>query len=155
MVYIDKKPPVFVPDEGLQLDGKTVEGIPYFGEQMRGGVRVFLDNRLNASINENALEEAPSQSGPDGRKSWKLGTVLKQNGVDLSKVVEAWVIQDQKRKRKLTRAELDTVSFTTDPERKNALFLADTKERVDALALHSHALAPSELPQIRPDEAIN
>jgi len=40
MVYIDKKPPVLVPDEGLELDGKLVDGVAYYGEPMRGGVRV-------------------------------------------------------------------------------------------------------------------
>ena len=36
MVYIDKKPPLLDPEEGLKLDGKVVEGIPYYGEPMQG-----------------------------------------------------------------------------------------------------------------------
>ena len=153
MVYITKKPPVLVADQGLELDGKIVEGIPYYGDPMRGGVRVYLDDRLQLAITPDTLEEAPSETGPDGKKRWKLVTVLKQNGVDLSKVVEAWAIADERRKHKFTRAELDALTVATKPDQKNALYVDDGKTRVDALALHSHALAPSELPQIRPDES--
>lgn len=153
MVYIDKKPPVLVAEEGLQLDGKTVDGVPYFGAPMRGGVRVYVDDRLSLAIKPELLQEAPSTVGPDGARRWKLTAVLKQNGVDLSKVVEAWAIADERRKQKFTRAELDALAFTMNPEQKNQILVGDGKLHVDALALHSHALAPGELPQIRPDES--
>ena len=147
MVYIDKKPPVIVQIEGLELDGKIVEGIPYYGYPMRGGVRVYLDDRLQLAITPTRSRRRRRRRDPTGKKRWKLVTVLKQNGVDLSKVVEAWAIADERRKHKFTRAELDALMVATRPDQKNALYLNDGKTRVDALALHSHALAPSELPR--------
>ncbi|HEX6837992.1 MAG TPA: hypothetical protein VF334_15550 [Polyangia bacterium] len=156
MVYIDKKPPVLVQDEGLAIDGKLVDGVPYFGEAMRGGVRIYSDDRLSSAISAQSLDEVPTASvDPDGSQRWKLASVLKQNGVDLSKVVEAWLIVNERRKQKLTRAELDAVTFTLNPKQKNELLVGDGKQRAEVIALHSHALAPDELPQIRPDESVD
>ena len=153
MVYITKKPPTLDRELGLQLDGKTVDGIPYYGDQMRGGVRVYSDDRLQLAIGPQLLEDMPATVGPDGKKHWSLIAVLKANGLDLSKVVEGWVIADERRKHKYTRAELDNITFTVDAEHKNQLLLGDGTVRVDAFALHSHALTPDELPQIRPEES--
>jgi len=155
MVYIDKKPPVLAGEDGLELDGKPVDGVPYFGEPLRGGVRIYVDDRLSLAVKPQLLQEAPAESAPDGTKRWKLTAVLKQNGIDLSKVKEAWAIADERRKQKFTRAELDALTLTLDPAHKNQIIVGDGKLRVAALALHSHELAPSELPEIRPDENIN
>jgi hypothetical protein len=155
MVYINKKPPTLDREEGLQLDGKTVEGIPYYGEPMKGGVRVYLDDRLTLAINAQSLEEAPAQVGPDGKQHWNLTAVLKQNGVDLSKVVEAWAIADERRKQRYSRAELDALTFTRNAEQKNQLLVGDGKLRIEAIALHSHQLTKDELPQIRPEESLD
>ena len=155
MVYIDKKPPVLVPDEGLALDGKVVDGIPYYGEPMKGGVRVYVDDRLSADLQTQSLDELPAEVGADGSKRWKLASVLKQNGVDLTHVVELWTIANERRTHKLTRAELDTVTFTLDPKQKNAILVGDGQVRATALALHSHALGADELPQFRPDEQVD
>ena len=155
MAYITKKPPVLVPDEGLALDGKPVDGVPYFGEPVRGGVRVYDDDRLSLIIKKATLEETPGEMGSDHKMHWKLATLFKQSGVDLSKVVEAWAIADERRKQKFTRAELDTLTFTLSDSDKNEILVGDGKLRVNALALHSHALKPEELPQIRPDESID
>lgn len=156
MLYIDKKPPVMVQDEGLALDGKIIEDGVAYGEPLRGGVRVWNDDRLSSSLNAQSLDELPAASvDGDGSKRWKLASVLKQSGVDLSKVVEAWLIVDEQRKQKLTRAQLDTITFTLNPKQKNELLVGDGKQRASAIALHSHALQPDELPQIHPDEQID
>ena len=155
MLYINKKPPVLVPDQGLTLDGKEVEGVPYFGEPVKGGVRVYNDDRLALVIKRQQLEETPGEVGADGKQRWKLAALLKQSGVDLAKVVEAWAIADERRKQKFTRAELEALTFTMSPSEKNELLVGDGHLRVSALALHSHALKPDELPQIRADESVD
>jgi len=149
-VYIDKKPPTLDPEEGLMLDGKPVDGVPYYGDPMKGGVRVYNDDRLTVALKHQGLEEIPADTGADGQKHWKLATVLKQSGVDLSKVVEVWAIAEQRRKHKWTRAELDSLTFTEGE--KDQILIDGVKTA--ALALHSHALSPDELPQIRPDETM-
>ena len=155
MVYIHRKPPVLDPDEGLMLDGKPVEGIPYYGDALKAGVRVYVDDRLSTIIGQQALEETASVTAPDGQKRWKLEPLLKQLGVDLSKVKEAWAIADERRQQKFTRAELDALTFAVDPHQKHLFLVGDAKVRASAIALHSHELRPSELPQIRPDETNN
>jgi len=149
-VYIDKKPPTLNPEEGLMLDGKLVDGVPYYGDPMKGGVRVYVDDRLSVALKHQSLEEIPADTGPDGQKRWKLASVLKQSGVDLSKVVEVWAIANERRTHKWTRAELDSLTFV---EGEKDHLLIDGVKTV-ALALHSHALTPDELPQIRPEEAL-
>ena len=67
--------------------------------------------------------------------------MLKQNGVDLSKVVEPWLIADERRKNKLTRAELDSLTFTLDPDRRTSSSSVTASCAASALALHSHALS--------------
>jgi hypothetical protein len=45
MIYIDRKPPIVTRD-GIELDGVPQDGVPYYGEPLRGGVRVYLDDKL-------------------------------------------------------------------------------------------------------------
>ena len=91
------------------------------------------------------------EGGPGGGRRWKVAGRLKESGVDLSEVVAAWAIADERRKQKYSRAELDALTFTMDYEKKNQILVGDAKLRAEALALHSNALAPDELPQSRPD----
>jgi len=152
MVYIHKKPPVLIPDEGLALDGKLVDGIPYYGDPLRGGVRIYQEDTLALQIKRPMLRETPGEIGPDGKQRWKLASLLEAHGVDLSKVVEAWGIADERRQQKFTRAELDQLTFQIGEKEKNEILVGDGKLRVNAIALHAHALKTDELPQIRPDE---
>jgi hypothetical protein len=110
---------------------------------------------LSVAIKPQQLQEAPAETAPNGTKRWKLTSILKQSGVDLSKVKEGWAIADERRKQKFTRAELDALTLAMDPARKNQILVGDGTLRVTALALHSHELQPSELPEIRPEENIN
>jgi hypothetical protein len=149
MVYIKKKPPTLNDDDGLMLDGKEVDGIPYYGDPMRGGMRVYANDLLQAQIKRSSLKDLPGELGPDGKQRWKLWTVLERAGVDTSKIVEGWAIADERRKQKWTRAELEQLTLTLN-ERNDVV--VDGKIAPQAIALHDHQLAPSELPQIRPDE---
>ncbi len=152
MVYINKKPPVLVPDEGLALEGKLVDGIPYYGDPFRGGVRVYADDRLTLQIKRPMLREVPADVGADGKKRWSLWKLLEQKGIDTSKIVEAWAIADERRKQKFTRAELEKLTFELSDKGNNEILVGDGQLKVTALALHDHALKPDELPQIRPGE---
>ena len=131
MVYIDKKPPVLSPARRASSStARPVDGVPYFGEPMRGGVRIYVDDRLSLAIKPQLLQEAPAETAADGTKRWKLTAILKQNGVDLSKVKEAWAIADERRKQKFNRAELDALTLTMDPAHKNQILVGDGTLRV-------------------------
>lgn len=150
MVYVNKKPPVLVEDVGLQLDGKDVDGIPYYGDPMRGGVRVYANDLLQTQIKRQLLKDVPGELGADGKQHWSLWKILASKGVDTSKLVEGWVIADERRKQKFTRAELEKLTF--EMNERNEILVGPSKIPAAALALHDHALTADELPQIRPDE---
>lgn len=152
MVYIDKKPPDVVEDQGLVLDGKVVDGIPYFGQPLRGGVRVYQDDKLKLQIKRPMLRETPFVVGPDGHSQWKLWPLLESKGVDTKKIVEAWAIVDERRKQRFTRDELASLTFEMGEKGNNEILLGPNKVRASALAFHDHVLSKDELPQIRPDE---
>jgi hypothetical protein len=152
MVYIDKKPPVLVEDEGLELDGQPVNGVPYYGEPMRGGVRVYVDDRLALQIKKTTLHAAKPVATIDGLKRYGLLALLAEHGVDTSKMVEGWLIVSERRTRKLTRAELGEVTVAMGDKHKNEVMIGHEKVDAQAVALHAHALRPDELPQIQPGE---
>jgi hypothetical protein len=152
MVYIHRKPPTVKGDQGMFLDGKPVDGVPYYGEPMRGGVRVYQDDRLVLDAKRSMLTALKSTPGPDGKPRYKLWDLLQAQGLDTAKIVEGWAIADDRRKARFTREQLMAMTFEDAPKSNNKILLGDANLAATALALHSHALTPSELPQIRPDE---
>jgi len=93
-IYIDREPPRLTPDHGLELDGIPVRGIPYHGEPLREGVRVYLDNRLVAVLKRKDLL-------PGGNDHWNLGDVLERQGVVTSRIARLELIHDESRTAKL------------------------------------------------------
>src|SRR5205814_5679052 len=88
-------------DEGMILDGRPQPGVPYFGEPIRGGVRVYVDNKLGGIIKRQDLDVKAATKDADGTLHWKLADVLGKLGVDSKKAVELWVVRDERREEKL------------------------------------------------------
>jgi hypothetical protein len=155
MIYINKTPPTF-DDGGYVLDGRPVDGIPYFGEPLRGGVRIYLDDKLAAIIKRQDLDAQQATTGSDGEMSWSLWGFLKARGVDTSKVVEGWVIRNEMRQEKFPTSTLAAMSFEAPSKsgksQSGAVLLGDQKIVANVIALHTHAVKPDELPVIRPRE---
>ncbi len=153
MVYVDKRPPVLVPNEGLAIDGKLIEDVPYFGEPIRGGVRVYLDDRLSFSIKRPMLRDTPSTVSSDGKRHWTLWSVLEKQKLTVAPIVEAWVIRDERRVERLTRDQLEKIEFTVGEKEKSEIFLGESLARCQAIALHTRAIKSEELVRIREEEA--
>lgn len=154
MIYVDKTPPTF--DEGgFVVDGRPVDGIPYFGEPLRGGVRIYLDDKLAAIIKRQDLD-AKQAIVKDGELRWSLWGFLESRGVDTSKVVEGWVIRDDTRQERFPTSVLAPIMFEAPSKsgksQSGAVLLGDQKIVANVIALHTHALKTDELPVIRPDE---
>src|SRR6185295_120051 len=111
MVYIDKKPPTLIEGDGLYLDGAEQGGVPYYGEPIRGGVRVYLDDKLATIIKRQELDPKRATMGADGEPQWRLAEFLAGHGVDLDRVVEMWTIRDDKRGEKYSAAALAAMTF--------------------------------------------
>jgi hypothetical protein len=153
MVYIAKKPPILVDNEGLFLDGVEQTGVPYYGDPIRGGVRIYLDDKLAAIIKRQELDPKQATKGPDGEPQWKLADFLTSHGVDFKHVAELWVIRDDKRSEKYSAAELAAMPFEASSQSKGGVLLGDKLVLANALALHTRHLAAEDMPILeQPDE---
>lgn len=155
MIYIDKTPPTF-DDTGYVLDGHPIDGVPYYGDPARGGVRVYMDDRLAMVIKRSELDPKQAHPAKDGELEWPLYEVLQKNGVDTKKIVEGWVVRREERKEHFPAAELATMSFQASSQsgkgEQGSVLLGDQKVVANVIALHSRVIDPKELPEIRPDE---
>ena len=153
MIYIDKTPPKLDEEnEVFMLDGAPVMGVPYYGEPIRGGVRIYLDDKLVTMVKRQELDAKTARKAPDGELEWKLDDFLKAHGVDDSKVVEAYVIRDERRQEKLAKADLDAMWFSAGSQAHGGVLLGDKRIKANVLALHTRPLKPDELPVVLPEE---
>lgn len=146
MVYIDKKPPVLDEDVGMMLDGVEQTGVPYYGEPVRGGVRIYLDDKLATIIKRQELDPKQATKGADGEPRWKLTDFLTGHGVDLKHVAELWVIRADQRSEKFAAAELPGLWFEAGSQSKGGVLLGDKQVLANAIALHTRALRPADMP---------
>lgn len=152
MVYIKKKPPTLIPNQGFELDGVPQEGVPYFGEPIRGGVRVYFDDKLAAIIKRQELDAKRAVKGTDGELEWKLADVLAAQGLDLKKAAELWVVRDDLRAEHFTRDEFMTMAFSANSQQKGGVLLGPKKLRANVIALHSKPVKEADLPRPTPDD---
>jgi len=163
MIYIDKTPPklmlaesaegqkIGLEEDGFVLDGKPVMGVPYWGEPLRGGVRIYLDDRLAAIVKRQELDGKKAKQTPDGL-AWGLSDFFASKGVDTSKLVEGWVIRDGRRQEKIDAKELLAMSFVASSQASGGIILGDKKIKANALALHTRPIKDTEIEKPRPDE---
>lgn len=145
MVYLDKKPPTLVENQ-LSLDGVPQTGVPYQGEPIRGGVRVYLDDKLATIIKRRELDPTQATASAGGGPQWSLVGFLTAHGVDTKQVVEMWTIRGEKRSEKFSAAELDKLMFQASSQSKGGVFLGDKLVLANVIALHTRALTPSDMP---------
>lgn len=146
MVYIDKQPPVLDEDVGMMLDGVEQTGVPYYGEPVRGGVRIYLDDKLATIIKRQELDPAKAIKGADGEPHWKLTEFLASHGVDLKHVVEMWVVRGDKRSERFPAAALPGLLFEASSQSKGGVLLGDQQVLANSIALHTRALRPADMP---------
>ena len=149
MIYLERKPPTVTRD-GIELDGQPVYGVPYYGDPIRGGVRVYVDDKLAAIIKRNDLDPKAATKTASGDLAWNLPDFLKSKGVDTSKIVEGWLIRDEKREDRIAWAELQKLSFSASSQAKGGVMVGD--KRAGVIALHTRAIKPAELPKPLPEE---
>ncbi|MEZ4358873.1 MAG: hypothetical protein R3B48_01745 [Kofleriaceae bacterium] len=152
MVYVKRTPPKLVEHDGFYLDGEKVAGVPYYGEPLRGGVRVYLDNRMVAVIKRQELKPEAAEKLADGSLRWKLAEFLADAGVDLTGVTQAWVVRDERRQEVLEAAELANATFEAAPQAHGEVLFGAQKLRAQAIALHHKPLTRADLPVVLPDE---
>jgi hypothetical protein len=148
---VDKEPPK-LEEDGFHLNGVLQEGVPYHGEPIRGGVRIYKDNRLAAIIKRQELDPAKATKAANGEPTWNMGEFLAAQGVDTKDVVEAWVIRDERRSEKMPGAEFATTTFQASQQAKGGVYLTDKLIRANAIALHTKPVAPADMPTTTSDD---
>lgn len=137
-VYLAKAPPAVDASGQVSLGGKPVAGIPYHGEPLRGGVRVYKDDRLAAWIKRRLLAGDPSVTERVGDElRFKLVPYLRSLGVDTGGVVRAHAVFDERRVVTLGRDELEASWFTASAGAQGQILLGEAKQPIQALQLYS------------------
>lgn len=151
-LYIDKEPPKRKGGH-FYFDDKKIEGIPYLGTPIRGGVRVYLDGPLVTTVKRNKLKSQDLKTtGANGKDHYKLFDFLKLQGIDTDTVQEAWLVQYERRIKKLSRAELLKVTFYAGESGSGEILMGDDETATHAIMLHSKALSIEDLPVLTPEE---
>lgn len=151
-VYLEREPPVRKGKDFI-LNGEVIYDIPYYGEPIRGGVHVYLDNRLVTTIKRRKLtDDSLSVQTPDGESAWKLFEFLKSQGVDTTDVQEGWLIEQNKRVKRIGVAELKNATFVAVAQRSGVILFGEAKIPTQALALHTKPVKEEDMPVILPHE---
>jgi hypothetical protein len=146
-VYINKKPPKVVDGDAI-IDGKPVEGVPYYGEPARGGIRIYKDDRMVSIFKRNKLPRELGTEGDDGTVRWKVLDVLEHQGVKTDDIVEVEVIYDERRTVRFPASELADMTFRSSPQNRGTIDLND-KTHAQSLAFYTKKLPPKTAHQVK------
>ena len=145
-IYLEKDPPTRKGGH-FYFDDKKIDGIPYLGQQIRGGVRVYLDGPMVATIKRNKLKSQDLKTtGPEGNKRYELFNFLKVQGIDTDTVQEAWLVQYDRRVKKLSRADLLRVGFMAGDSGSGEILMGEDETATHAIMLHSKPVPHEDLP---------
>jgi hypothetical protein len=146
-VIIDKKVPDVDEEGDLSQDGVELAGIPYYGQPLRGGIRVYLDGRLAMVIKRNSL----GTEGKVADGTWNLGQLLAAHQVDVAKIGAIDVVEPSQHVTRLDAAtKLDAITFTGKSQAQGAVLLS-TGQTTNALELWSAGKVPA-VHQLSPNE---
>ena len=136
-VIVDKPKPTTNEDNDVVIDGVIAEGIPYYGQPLRGGVRVYLDGRLAVVIKRNALGDE-GRVAP-GKDAWSVRGLLAARGID-AELAAVDVVEKNQTVSRLDAAQSASMVFHTDSQAQGSIIL-DNRE-VSALMLWSEGKVP-------------
>jgi len=152
-VYVHKRPPK---RKGgyFYLNGKRLDGIPYFGTPLRGGIRIYKDGPLVAMIKRRKLPKVSMHmtKTPDGVEHWHFFGWLQSQGVNTDSIKEAWLIHHNRRVRRIPRDKLIKAMFTASAKKSGEILFGDEKIPTKAIALHSKPVKKEDLPVIEKNE---
>jgi hypothetical protein len=142
-VYIKKKPPTLNEDEDLILNGAPVDGVPYYGPPMRGGIRIYVDDRIAAVIKRNKLDEVGSLAhfSADGKElRWGLLDFLRAFRVRVDKLKVGDLIYEEQSVSRFDRAVLEKLYFVASSQGRGQIVVGDERQPVEAIMLYTHTV---------------
>jgi hypothetical protein len=126
-IYVKRKPPTLTKEHTLTLEGIPVRGIPYHGDPIREGVRVYVDNRLATTLKRNQLAAG-------GESRWNLTTILERQGVTTKQLARMELIHNDARTTKLAWNQLE---FAFNAAASGEIILGDRALPAHSLALYT------------------
>jgi hypothetical protein len=138
-VIVDKPVPTLDDHDDMVLDGVPLEGIPYYGQPLRGGIRVYLDGRLAMIIKRNSLGDE-GRTAP-GQDSWNIGALLKARGVDTSHIGAVDVLDPIQVATRLETHDVNTLTFATSTQAQGAVIMGGG-EQMTAMMLWTEGKVP-------------
>jgi hypothetical protein len=138
-VIVDKDVPALDDSDDLVIDGTKVEGIPFYGQPLRGGIRVYLDGRLAMIIKRNSLGEE-GRLAPD-KDEWNLGALLRARAIELGALGAIDVVDPVQISERLTLTDPNAITFSTDSQAQGAVKLS-TGDDAQAIMLWSDGKVP-------------
>lgn len=160
-VYIDKEPPRYEAGH-FYFGNERIEGVPYYGTALRGGVRVYFDGPHVATIKRKFLRgKGIGKPRPDGvieYSLWGFFETAQKGGepsIDTSKIVEAWIVQNERFSHKLTLEQLKSMTFIAKPGQSGEVFFGPDELPVNALHLSSKPHKKEDLPHAEQFEMHN
>jgi len=124
-IYSERTPPRLTADQTLELDGRVMRGIPYHGEPMREGVRVYVDDRLATILKRNALAT---------QDQWRLADILSSQGIASGEIARAELIHDEARTRSLRGADF---TFAFNQAASGEILVGPDAHPANAIALYT------------------
>jgi len=128
-VYAQKPPPRLNAADRVELQGKPVHDVPYFGTPLRGGVRVYLNDSYAGTIKRRVLNP------PEGIHP--LASVLQTLGVTMADVRAAQIIYGDERRQVLEGEALADLQFRVDGRARGKILLGPERVPANALALYT------------------
>lgn len=138
-VIVDKPVPTTDESNELVLDGEMIGGIPYFGAPLRGGIRVYVDDKLAMVIKRNQLGDVGRLDGPT--PAWNVAKLLEANGVPTKDLVAADIILKETRTR-VADLDLATFNFTSSEQQQGKILAGPDNVPTNAIVLYHKGKVP-------------
>lgn len=152
-LYVEKDPPR---REGgyFYFGDQRIEGVPYFGPAPRGGVRVYLDGPLVATVKRNKLRAAGVRpiATTETSETYKLIDFLKSQEIDTDTIKEVWLISYERHAEKLTREQFLNVTFKASQGESGEILVGEHETPTHAITLHTKELTVDDLPKFTKEE---
>lgn len=138
-IVVDKPVPVTNEYNDVVLDGVVMEGIPFYGQPLRGGIRVYLDGRLAVIIKRNSLGDE-GRVAP-GKDEWNVQQLIEARGIELAKIGAIDMLDPVQRVTRIDGAELPSLTFSAATQASGAMRLSNG-QLTNALMLWSEGKVP-------------
>lgn len=126
-IYRTRTPPRLTAEHTLELDGREVRGIPYHGEPLREGIRIYVDDRLVTVLKRNQLATA---------ERYRLRDLLARHGVVADGVARAELIHDERRTQTVRDPDI-TFAFNHAAGASGEILVGPDATPANAIALYT------------------